>query len=349
MDRQLKQLPVQGLSGLRQKTASPQATSPTSRRRSNRSNSLRQLASRSKQAAIDGPFHQNPVGQAQVRRDAASQLLQILGITAGLGVGARSLMGIRDSMQGSPSGTAYGSMVPEPIKLYPPPRRQPQEDELEKVGYTVTPDPKTLGNDVTGWIAKHLIPNTSTLQPLGDTWGATAAMGVGGAGLLGGWKLTDWLLKQEKARAGENEVDQAEDEYRAALGDQYRAAMMAKQSDDALGLCELADDYAAYVAEHGRPKQAFYFLLPDVAHKPYEAVFGHDNWKAGQGAAYAAMALLGAGAAKGTYDWAKAKNKQKLMQKALKMRARQRAGQSTQQFELAVPENTESEELPYAA
>lgn len=131
---------------------------------------------------------------------------------------------------------------------------------------------------------------------------------------------------------GDAELKDAEDDYRHALGDQYRSAMMAKTGeDDDLGIGELADRYAAHVEAHGRSKEATLSALPylpggDMLKGMYmKAMGGYDNYSAVEGGVNAAALLAALGTGYGTYNWAKGRNKQELLDKALKKRLQQRS------------------------
>lgn len=187
---------------------------------------------------------------------------------------------------------------------------------MEKLG-VAKPMPGWLN-----WIAQKL-PNISTTRPLGDVWGPTAGIGAAGGGIYGGWKLTDWLLNKEKQHQQTSDLGAAEDDYKKALADQYRAAMLAKQGSDTLGIDELYDLHAARVQEHGRDKAAESWL-----ETPWSKTLGHDNWQGMKGALLAAMALTAGGTGAATYNWTKGRSRSNLLDKAIKQRARMRAARA---------------------
>lgn len=266
-----------------------------------------------KQAGTRGASYTTLPQQAQAKRDAFRQLITLLGLGTAAGGGARMLMGGGNLLKDTQSPMRSFSPAPPTITI---PGPQEDDEELEKLGVAKPP--------WWDWIAQKL-PNISTTRPLGDTWGPTAGIGAAGGGIYGGWKLTDWLLNKEKQQQQTRDLSDAEAEYKKALADQYRAAMLAKQGDDTLGIDDLYDRYAAYVQEHGRDKSAGWW---DWLNMPWAAVLGHDNWQGAKGALAAAMALTAGGAGTATYNWTKGRSTQKLLEKAIRQRARMRAARA---------------------
>lgn len=274
---------------------------------------LKAIQQRVKQAGVSGPSYTLPAQQVQAKRDAFKQLITLLGLGAAGGSGARMLMGGSNLFRGAQVPVHSVSPVPPTITIPGPPA---EEEDMEKLGVTKPP--------WWDWFAQKL-PKITTTKPLGDVWGPTAGIGVAGGGIYGGWKLTDWLLNKEKQHQQTRDLTDAEDEYKKALADQYRAAMLAKQGADTLGIDDLYDRYDAHVKEHGRDKQAFWGILD----KSYaSAVGGHDNWQGIKGALAVAMALTAGGAGTATYNWTKGRSTQNLLEKAIKQRARMRAARS---------------------
>lgn len=297
--------------------------------------------------------------------------MSLLGIGALGGFGVRSVMGLRDMAMAPTFAPSYSANLPHPITIYGQSQHQPEErmmkraelpqfmqqagsaisnaaqqvpqmasDAMQSVGDAVQHVPKM--------IAPHL-PEVSTLRPLMSEWGMPAGLAALGGGAYGGYKLTDWLLGKQKDIAGANEVSDAEEEYRQALAEQYRAAMLAKSAGDDLGINDLADQYAAQVAEQCRPKLASQSIVdayvPGSARMYSNLVGGHDNWQAMKGVANSAIMLATLGSGKLMYDLTKGHNKQELLQKALKLRQLQRQQWSPPPI-VALPEETR---IPNAA
>lgn len=270
------------------------------------------------------------------------------------GAGTRAAMGIRDLMQDrQPVGASGG--LPRPVQLLEPPRRNRPAagagaaamQPLEKVGGdpavpapaapAATASPGTqpasqgpwtrLMDRIANTIAPRL-PKTHTTNPLMNEWGIPLGLAATGGSLYGGYKAVDWLLGKEQDMAGRRELDDARDDYRSTLADQYRAAMLSKQAGDDLGIDSLFDARAQLPE-----KQASMSLVKLVAPKldefyannwPLPGIVGYDNWEAMKGAGNAAMLATLVGTGKLVYDSTKKGTRQELLQKALKQRQMQR-------------------------
>lgn len=286
-----------------------------------------------------------PDTQNQAGRVAASNLLSLLGIGVAGGAGIRGLMGMRDLMAGSQIPTSPSYNLPHAITVYGRPSHpavgaEDEDEEMAKLpGPTKTAFDmqKTLSN-AGNWLhdqAEHapdtlakMLPETHTLHPLMNEWGMPLGVTALGGGALGGWGLMNWLLDKQKQTAGANELEGAKDEYHQALAQQYRAAMMAKNANDDLGLNTLADEVLtrldAVDEAHGTEKRAFTMsalgaVFPELD-KFYSNSLGYDRWQAVKGGFNTAGLLATLGAGKLSYDWAKGQNKQELLAKALKRR-----------------------------
>lgn len=275
------------------------------------------------------------------KREALWQLIQMGLIGAGGGVAGRSLLGLGQLFQ-SPA---------QPISLATSPAMRPEitgpslDDEQEKLAGTpaapaappATPPPAAPKSD---WFQRlaNALPHITTQSPLGDWWGPSASLGAAGAGLVGGYSLTDWLARRDAEANRKDELQQAEDEYRKSLTDEYRAAMLAKQAGDDLGIDSLFDALA------GIEKKAD--GLFDMLQTPYSNVAGHDNWQWAKGGLIAAMLATGLGTGYAAYNTARDSQSQQLLRKAISARARRRALLSPQPL-LAItakPPKAEDEE-----
>lgn len=242
---------------------------------------------------------------AQAKRDALMQLLQIGALGLGGGVAGRSLIGLSRMMNEPDLKVSGGNVRPE-VRVPPA-----AWDEKEKLAASGTGPP----GDMFQYFS-NMLPNISTTRPLGDWWGPSAALATAGGGLVGGYALTDWLLKKEREGYRKGELDEAEKDYQQSLGDEYRAAMMAKNAGDDLGIDALYDRLQE------REKQA---SVLGAMESPWSSTVGHDPWQQGKGWLLAAMLATGAGSGYAMYNHTKDKSKQKLLNKALQARARRRA------------------------
>ncbi len=113
-----------------------------------------------------------------------------------------------------------------------------------------------------------------------------------------------------------------------------------KSAEDVYGIDALADLFLN--DEDHVEKQANYWW-----EKIWSAPLGHDNWQALKGGVLTAALLAGGGTGVATYNWAKKRNQQKLLQKALQIRARQRQQVPPPQY--VTLEDDKEDELNYAA
>jgi len=131
-------------------------------------------------------------------------------------------------------------------------------------------------------------------------WQIPASVGIGVAGLGAGWSGIDALLNAKRKNDTDNSLEQAKEDYEEALTDQYQSSKVAEDSSlDALF---------------------------DEMEKQAGIVDTIKNFLHGGAGAYATAlgtATLGSGYA--GYQWAKSRSKNKMLEKALRRRARERA------------------------
>lgn len=251
----------------------------------------------------------------------------------GLGIGglARSLVGVR-SMLNEPSdfSNTVGSPLSDTLQV-------PVEDTDRKLA----PHGLVKGAAPLRELSQQLValrhrPLESAAAELvkaaefdipdarASSLGIPAITVAGGAGLYGGWKLVDWLLNKQRGLKREGDVAEAEKDYNTALQEEYRAAMQHKAAgDNSLGgtLDQLYDICAASQEKRADWSAADWGFLGPV----HKAWMTPEMQNAVKGAIYTAMLGVGGGAAYGTYQWAKGRNQQALLDKALKLRSRQRS------------------------
>lgn len=301
------------------------------------------------------------VGNASVqgaakRREALSQLFQLLAIGGGVGAAGAAMtrLGQRTpSWQKALPGPSVPVRIPVPAAMAPeeeqdplrkagmlaalpvlwwahrrrqrkkavnappkkPPAKEPVAEPAEKRAASTVAKP-----DAWQQAADALIPTPTTTRALGDWWGPSAAVLASGAGLLGGWKGTNALFRTEQAVRREDELQDAERDYRKALADEYAAAMRAKRGEDGLGIDELFDMLSA-VRDAPAQKEA---ALED----PWRTVAGTDLWQGAKGGLLATMLLTGLGSGYITHSVTRANSREKALTNALRLRARMRQATS---------------------
>lgn len=280
---------------------------------------------------------------------AAKQLLSMLGIGAAAGVGVRGMMGLRDMLSSTPPAVSPSVNLPHTISIFGPPKDEERSPTVPMQKAAVGPA-ASAGSSMLDTAAKAIgpyLPNTHTHNPLLNEWGMPAGVAALGGGGMAGYALIDWLLHKQKKQQGENALQSAEDEYRGAMADQYRAAMMAKNASDDFGLTELADRVAEAAEQSGMTKEAIVQTIADrlfpFIEKGYSNLpgMGYDNWQMLKGGVNTAAMLAALGTGKVTYDWAKGQNKQELLAKALKRRQLMRQQLSPPPM-IALPEEDNS-------
>lgn len=303
-----------------------------------------------------------------------------LGLVSGAGV--RGLMGMREMLQDQHVSLPRSTTLPQQVtvfgprkkpttpgtlpmqKLAMPPLVAPIAGAIGAAGAKFGPAIKDVSERIAAGAA-DMLPTPNTTNPIANEWGIPAAFAALAGGSYGGYKLTDWLLRKERDMAGKQSVQDAEDDYRKALSEQYRAAMLAKRGSagddgDDFGLNDLAELYASV----SREKQAFGMSALGALWPTLDQAYahawspigvpglgtGHDSWEAAKGISNAAMLAAALGSGKVTYDWAKGRNKQEMLQQALKRRQALRSRVSPPPMLARPGELSDSEEgTPIAA
>jgi hypothetical protein len=176
------------------------------------------------------------VAQAEAMR----KILHAALFAGALGVGGRTLQGVGDFFGrnlGDPPKVPLRQStipVPVPIDLNSRPRSRTKRAD-------VLAPPAEFHKEPLTWTAQHLANRLGTMRAPGTPestthrllsgWGAQspadmpwvypAGAAAVGAGLYGGYKLTDWLLDKTRKREIDSELEQARKEYQEAMLGQY--------------------------------------------------------------------------------------------------------------------------------
>ena len=288
-----------------------------------------------KKQAQTAPLRMTATSRQNARTAVAKRLMSLLGLGAVAGAGVRGVTAVNDMFKDSPEDKVPTVSAPNIVSLYAPqsPAKFAAIANPEVTLAAAPPTPTaakpglmdTISKSLGNMIPDQMTPQTSNV--MANEWTMPMAALALGGGLGGGYKLTDWLLRKEHESNKERQLDNAKKEYRDALANQYRTAMMAKNAGDDLGINSLADIYLEKGVEKRASPSLLQFFGPTRAAENtiYEpAAGGRDNWQAIKGGVNTAIltALLGSGYA--TYNWTKGKDKRKIMEDALKKRQRQR-------------------------
>lgn len=82
------------------------------------------------------------------------------------------------------------------------------------------------------------------VSPWGKPWTVPAAIGAGAAGVAGGWRLVDWLSKQQDKGRQDADLARAKSEYESALQELHGHGKMAAVDEAATSLQKQADGEA---------------------------------------------------------------------------------------------------------
>lgn len=147
-------------------------------------------------------------------------------------------------------------------------------------------------------------------------------LGGGAAGIYGGWKLTDWLLRKNRRAAVDAQLEKSKQDYRKALNEQYEA-MLPPQAQKTAGA--LLDQTAEAMEKRGWdwPKID---VTPITKHLRIPGGQTADDWTnrlLGTYATVAGMTALGTGV--GAYNWSRNRSEAAALEKALRQRRLDRA------------------------
>jgi hypothetical protein len=232
---------------------------------------------------------------ANPRVEYARQLMQ-LGL-AGLGGGAaaRAAMGFRNL--GRPAiPTPFISPGPSAIEIHIPTQGNAEDPDLETPTDEANLKFADIGSTIPGW--DFVANQVAKVLPEGEFARNVSKVPLpvmaAGAGLAGGWSLTDWILDKRRKDKLKDELETAQQDYTDALGSQY---MQSKQAGDVNTTGELLDNVFDQLTKQGLVSEAL-------------------------GAYLLTAATLAGGAGYGTYQWAKGRSDAALLAKAQKERAR---------------------------
>lgn len=267
-----------------------------------------------------------PVDQTTRKKELLRSLLYLGGAGLGVGVGARAGSSLLSFLRPSAAPVARTSSVPEEIRIPipTPSMHSPMEDEEEKIASAeplrflagkLAGKQADLGKTVADLVPQQVYDGLPSIansgHPFNSWWGMPAAAATGAAGIAGGWTLMDQLLNARRKGQMQGDVEDARDDFRSALGEEYQAAMAAKNAaGEDQGEDPLADAYhmlktAGSLLEQGEQQIT--------------------DWSNALSGLYLTGALgLGGAAGVGTYNWAKNRSQQNMLRKAIAARARAR-------------------------
>lgn len=247
----------------------------------------------------------------------AEAMRKILGaalFAGSVGVGARTLQGLGDFASrnfGDPPKVPLRQStipIPVPVNLNPPPPRRRAVKRADAA--PPLPPPAEFGKQPLTWAAQHLTNALGTMRAPGDNPGLLnrAVSGFGarspgdmpwaypvgaaaiGAGLYGGYKLTDWLLDKTRRREVDSELEAAKRDYQAAMMGQYQ-----EEGQKAAGADPIDELY-----EESTEKRAI--LGPAI------------------GLGLLGMGTVGLASGMGAYNWARSRSKTKALEEAIRRR-----------------------------
>lgn len=239
-------------------------------------------------------------------------LRQILGLgltTFGLGATGRSLLGLKDMFaksfkrqRASVRPAVVEVNVPHVVEEDEEERPKPRRASLFKTGQRVYVPPGTDTSSASGpTLLDKAMGRTHSNIP-SKPWYIPAATAAIGGGLFGGYKLVDTLLNKVHKQDKDKEMEEAKEEYRKALIEQYTPDSPAIKRGSAEGIQEDLDKlYMMY-------KKADF---NDLAGKSVGT--------------YGALAmLLAGGSGLATYNWVKSRSPEERLATSIRQRERLR-------------------------
>lgn len=221
---------------------------------------------------------------ALVNEKLQQQIKRMLALSLGVGVGARGVQGLYNSVR---RGAGLGSEPTAP-RMLPVPVREEDAPEKPKglPGYK-------LANAVMDFLRGGDASSVST-HPLGPA----SLMLAGGAGLAGGWKLTDYILDKARRAELQSSLDDAKRDYEQAL--------LPPQDKQASAL--------------GQELDAFYAELQSIDAGEKQAVSMGDITGGVTGAALAAWLPLALGSGVIAHNITSSRRQQALLNRAMRQR-----------------------------
>ena len=239
-------------------------------------------------ASLLTPEHHRTL-EVDAQRKAIRDILATLGMGAAVGVGARGLAGAGNFFGRTPSDVSR-SPGPSVLQIPVPVYANPRDEERAR----------RLGLKAANWKAAS------------PWWTLPGLVAAGGGGIYGGYKTMDFLMQNKRKADLEAEIAAARDRYHRALIDQYNPAnvpsaeqvpTLDKRSELLRDLGKAVDTIQEAAADFG--KQA--------------------DWKDNTIGLLATIGgLLAGGAGMASYNWAKSRSTQKLLEDAIKARERER-------------------------
>lgn len=297
----------------------------------------------------------NGAPQSMLNQEALQTVLN-LGL-AGLGAGAvgRGLSGFKSMLFPQGQDVTATSSVPQelPIRIFqhapkPPVEQaydddQAQQQQIEAIDNpdvsSVPPDavdagPETAlaaegGMPADADLAPDGMPKLASLTDANPTGGVTwwqvpAGLTAAGLGVYGGWQGLDALLGKKRQGDLTGDMEEAQREYEQALQDQFLAVHPDPQpGQKAAGDHPYAGLDSLFDAMEKKAVELGYEMPVDVGSMVPDVVkdVGH-----GAGGAYATAALISAlGSGYAGFNWARKRSQSKMIEEALKRRARARA------------------------
>lgn len=272
--------------------------------------------------------------------DALKKILGLSALMFGIGATGRSLMGMKELVRRPEiKPTRIG---PRPTILHVPTPPEDEEEEailaapslrprLKLAVLETAPSPdKPVALQLPGGIyinpqgegevppggyvppkKEHSFAGGAwTTNPMEKPWYLATALGLSGAGLYGGYKLADLILDWRRRRDAAKEIEEAKEDYRKSLLEQYDVDRPTKRASADPDLAEDLDALSEFV------KTA---ALPDWM----------PNWLKGKLGLATNMYLPIAGmlaltAGLGAYHYAKRRSPEERLAKAIKQRERLR-------------------------